>query len=155
MNCDQAFDVMTSLRQTSDSGLQLHMVDCPRCRDMLHTLEPVLSAFRAESVPSPAVEAWVIASEGAEVAAEAAKQLSMATPAARRGGNGLWGYTAAVVLGAGLVWCTIVLNPSASSEPSAQRSRSKCLYLADSRPVGMTALQMTQSCLACHAVTDR
>ena len=155
MNCDQAFDVMTSHRRASDRALPVHLAGCPRCREMQVTLEPALGMFQADTLLSQHTHPWEVASEGNEVATQSARRLSASSSAPRQRPSGLWGYAAAVVLGAGLVFCTILLNPPAALAPAVQYSQQDCLYLADARPTGMTSRQMTQSCLACHTMTDR
>lgn len=155
MNCDQAFDVLTGPRRASDRELLVHLAGCPRCREMQATLEPALGLFQADASAPRNVTPWEVASEGTEVATQAARRLTASPPTPRRGVSGLWGYAAAVVLGAGLVWGTYALNPPSTRRPSVHGSKAECLYLADSRPTGLTGQQMTQSCLACHAVADR
>lgn len=154
MNCDQAFDVMTSSRRTSDTELLVHLSGCPRCREMQTTLEPALGMFHADSAELSRRSPWEVAAEGTEVATHAARRLTTSVATPRQGHHGLWGYAAAVVLGAGLVWSTFALNPPTAHAPATLRSAQDCVYLADSRPAGMTGRQMTQSCLACHAVTQ-
>ena len=154
MNCDQAFDVLTGPRRASDRELLVHLSGCPRCREMQATLEPALGLFREDSATMTSRSSWEVAAEGSEVATQAALKLTTAAAPPRRGLYGLWGYAAAVVLGAGLVWSTFALNPPAALAPTARGSAQDCLYLADARPAGMTGRQMTQSCLACHAVTN-
>lgn len=153
MNCDQAFDVMTSSRRTGDTELIGHLSGCPRCREMQATLEPALGMFHADSAEISRRSPWEVASEGNEVATHAARKLTTSVETPRRGHHGLWGYAAAVVLGAGLVWSTFALSPPTAATSAPPRSAQDCIYLADSRPAGLTGRQMTQSCLACHVVT--
>ncbi len=155
MNCDQAFDVLTGPRRSSDRELRVHLSGCPRCREMQATLEPALGLFQADSDASRKGDPWEDASERTEVATQSARRLTATAPAPRHRAIGLWGYAAAVLLGAGLVWGTLALTPSTSMRPASHYSKSDCLYLANVRPTGMTSHQMTQSCLACHAVADR
>lgn len=42
MNCDQAFDALTSRRASQDEVLIEHLSACPRCRDMADVLSPAL-----------------------------------------------------------------------------------------------------------------
>ncbi len=154
MNCDQAFDVMTSPCRQSDRGLPVHLAGCPRCREMLDTLEPALGLFHTDFSAAPSLSPWEVASEGHEVATQAARRLTSAAPPVRQGLNALWGYAAAVVVGAGFVCCTLWLSQSAFSTPSVQRQKVECAYLAAKQPTGMSGRQMTESCLACHVVTN-
>ena len=155
MNCDQAFDVLTGPRRGSDRELLVHLSGCPRCCEMQATLEPALGMFQADASASRNVNPWEVASEGTELATQAARRLTGSTPTLHWETTGLWGYAAAVMLGAGLVWGTFALNPSSMLSPAVHHSKTVCLYRADSRPTGMTGHQMTQSCLACHAVADQ
>lgn len=43
MNCDQAFDAMTSSEWKSDTELEHHFSGCPRCREMAEVLSPLLT----------------------------------------------------------------------------------------------------------------
>ncbi len=154
MNCDQAFDVLTGPSRASDRELLVHLAGCPRCREMQDTLEPALGMFHADSAAITRRSPWEVAAEGSEVATQAALQLTGAAHPPRRGLHSLWGYAAAVVFGAGLVWSMSALTPSTEMRPASQHTQEDCLYLADARPTGMTSRQMTQSCLACHVVTN-
>lgn len=42
MNCDRAFDLITSPSDRDDSELKRHLQGCPRCRDLAEMLEPAL-----------------------------------------------------------------------------------------------------------------
>lgn len=155
MNCDQAFDVITSSRRTSDHELLVHLSGCPRCREMQVTLEPALGMFRADTPAITSRSPWEVASEGSDVATQAARKLTTSAHPPRQRLHSLWSYAAAMVFGAGLVWSTFALTPPTAVAPTARRSAQDCLLRADSRPTGMTGRQMTQSCLACHAVSNQ
>ncbi len=53
MNCDRAFDLITSPADRADSELQRHLQGCPRCRDLAEMLEPALHLLD-DSRPSAA-----------------------------------------------------------------------------------------------------
>lgn len=154
MNCDQAFDVMTSSQRTSDRGLHAHLDGCPRCREMRQTLEPALGMFRADALLTQSPDPWLATPEGNDIATRAARRLTTAESLPHQSHISLWGYAGAIVLGATLVWCSILRTPSTSVSPAVRRAETLCHYLTNSRPRGITAHQMTQSCLACHAVSD-
>jgi len=42
MNCDRAFDLITSPSEQHDSELQHHLQGCPRCRDLVEMFAPAL-----------------------------------------------------------------------------------------------------------------
>ncbi len=154
MNCDQAFDVMTSSRGAHDVDLLNHMDRCPRCREMHQTLEPALGMFRADALLGPSWESQSCELEGQEIATQAARRLSTTEAAPNRAAMSLWGYATAIILGACLVWGTFAMNPVALSLPEVHRGESTCLFQQKTRSARMTGQQMTRSCLACHAVTD-
>lgn len=45
MNCDQAFDALTSHEASENEALAGHLDSCPRCRDMADVLSPALELF--------------------------------------------------------------------------------------------------------------
>lgn len=45
MNCNQAFDALTSLEASQNETLARHLDTCPRCRDMADVLSPALELF--------------------------------------------------------------------------------------------------------------
>lgn len=155
MNCDQAFEVMTSSQRDCQRELSLHLSTCPRCREMRETLAPALHLFNEE--PASFLkqdEGWPPSTEAVEIATCAARHLSQLAPRQVQRGVGLWGYTLTVVLGAGLVWGSIVRTPVSSSIPSIQRRETVCHFMRESRPFGIKAAEMTKTCLACHSVTS-
>ena len=152
MNCDQAFDVMTSSHGACNADLHDHMGRCPRCREMQQTLEPALGMFRADALLHSTWESASIETEGLEIATRAARRLSTAAPLPNQRALSLWGYAGAIILGAGLVWTTFMMNPASLSLPEVHHGKTTCLYQKRSTVSGMTGQQMTESCLACHAV---
>lgn len=152
MNCDQAFDVMTSSRGARDPDLHDHMDRCPRCREMLQTLEPALGMFRADALLPPEWDSSVCELEGQEIATRAARRLSTVETTPDQRAMSLWGYAGSIILGAGLVWATFMMNPASLSLPEVHRNETACLYQKRPLVSGMTGQQMTESCLACHAV---
>ena len=154
MNCDQAFEVMTSSRGAHDRELHDHMGHCPRCREMHQTLEPALDLLRADAILSSSWDAASPEYDGVEIATRAARRLSAVDVPSHHRQTSLWGYFAAIVLGAGLVWTTFMMNPVALNMPQIHQGESTCLFREKPRTAGVTGQQMTQSCLACHAVTS-
>ena len=49
MNCDDAFDVITSSQARASEHLQEHLSACRRCQQMFETLEPALALFATDS----------------------------------------------------------------------------------------------------------
>jgi hypothetical protein len=62
MNCDQAFDALTSRGASSNEALNQHLEACPRCRDMADVLSPALELF----APAAFEEAAATAGEFAD-----------------------------------------------------------------------------------------
>lgn len=50
MNCDQAFDALTSCGASRNDALALHLNVCPRCRDMADILSPALELLAPASL---------------------------------------------------------------------------------------------------------
>jgi hypothetical protein len=148
MNCDQAFDQMTQLGGGTDPQLRSHLAGCRRCREMQETLAPALGLFEADARP-PREEPWRIESESAgDLATQTARRLTETAVRPRRLGV-LLGYAAAVLLGAGLVWGTLLVHREGQAVTS-RWSQADCLYVADGRPATISATLFMQSCLNCH-----
>lgn len=151
MNCDQAFDQMTQLAGSHDPALRAHLASCPRCREMQDTLSPALGLFELDARSRPE-EPWQHeAAAATELATQAAQRLAEAATPRRRPAATLLGFAASVMLGAGLVWGTLLIRPS-SSPGAARWNRSDCIYLAEIRPTNISARQMMQNCQVCHQV---
>lgn len=61
MNCDDAFDLMTSRDSADSPALETHLFRCPRCREMRATLAPALDWLVAEELvtrEADAKSAW-------------------------------------------------------------------------------------------------
>lgn len=148
MNCDQAFDQMTQLGGGTDPQLRLHLAGCRRCREMQETLAPALGLFEADPRPDRQ-EPWQTDSESTgDLATQTARRLTETAVRPRRMGA-LLGYAAAVLLGAGLMWSTLLLHREGQSVNS-RWSQADCLYVADGRPATISTTVFMQSCLRCH-----
>lgn len=155
MNCDQAFDVMTSPERSDSRALSHHLDACRRCRQMYETLEPALGLFaavekdRAErlregSIPGP--------SAPVELARLMASRWSQArvSPVSERPRRRLWGgLVAASVAGLLLSMGLGALSPDSATEP--HDSASGCTWLdRDSVRRGGSADAVVVSCARCH-----
>jgi predicted anti-sigma-YlaC factor YlaD len=148
MNCDQAFDQMTQPGGGTDPLLQSHLAECRRCREMQETLAPAIELFEADA-RAHREEPWRTESESTgDLATHTARRLTEAAVRPRRLGM-LLGYAAAVLLGAGLVWGTLLIHREGQAVTS-RWSQADCLYIADGRPATISTTLFMQSCLRCH-----
>jgi predicted anti-sigma-YlaC factor YlaD len=148
MNCDQAFDQMTQLGGGTDPMLQSHLAGCRRCREMQETLAPALGLFESQARASRE-EPWRTDAElHGNLATQTARRLTEAAIRPRRL-EILLGYAAAMLLGAGLVWGTLLIHREGQSA-TTRWSQADCLYVADGRPATISATLFMQSCLNCH-----
>jgi hypothetical protein len=83
MNCDRAFDLMTSPDGLNDPALARHLDVCPRCRQMQETLSPALEWFAtdgggdwATSSHSGSTATPLLSLQAVRVAEAAARDLS-------------------------------------------------------------------------------
>lgn len=148
MNCDQAFDQMTQLGGGADPELECHLASCRRCREMQETLSPAIRMFETDASPRVS-EPWQSETvSSTDLATQTARRLT--ETASRRSKVGLLiGYAASVLLGAGLVWGTLLLRPDGPAA-HAGWTRENCTYLVAHRPANISATQFMQNCLACH-----
>lgn len=82
MNCDEAFELLTSRDGRTSESLDAHLQRCPRCREMQETLSPALDwlAWDAESPASdqrgPATAfAPLLTAQAVKIAEDAALRL--------------------------------------------------------------------------------
>ncbi|HUQ68066.1 MAG TPA: hypothetical protein VM165_01000 [Planctomycetaceae bacterium] len=83
MNCDRAFDLMTSADGQADPALARHLDSCPRCRQMQDTLSPALDWLSGGGVddwscdqPATSGTAPLLTAQAVRVAETAARDLS-------------------------------------------------------------------------------
>ena len=83
MNCDEAFDRMTSAGSSSDRALDQHLARCTRCREMRDILSPALTAFEElqtdAATSRPAQDGPLLTVEALRIAEQAAQTLPMRT----------------------------------------------------------------------------
>ena len=93
MNCDQAFDHMTSSAAGESPALREHLANCPRCREMREVLSPAAALFARgpveESIVAgnessrPARQTGPASEEAVRIAESMAAQLSGQTSVQR------------------------------------------------------------------------
>jgi hypothetical protein len=166
MNCDEAFDRMTSPSAPDDAAMRRHLSGCPRCRDMQETLSPAIEWLSAGAEPRsdapgrPVQRAVFLTEEAVQVAEQAARRLETRdAPAQRRGGSRRNVGTRLVLAGmAALLFFAVAIpssNPTRSRGPSTGLSSppSVCLWKMpadDGSRTPPTAEQLIASCTACH-----
>ena len=162
MNCDQAFERLTSSEHPHGWDLQAHLAECPRCRQMQETLSPALSLFAGIEHPggfrnAPPV---FLSTEAVQVAEQAARQLSIEAEAAPRNLQQLAGIllrsAALLVVGALLTVGTLQGDKREAPQaamPSINRG-DPCLrmQIAQAAPTAapFAARNAVLSCVACH-----
>lgn len=167
MNCDDAFDQLTTLGAQDDAALQRHLAGCPRCRDMQETLSPALDGFAAaaesdfaaiETRPSYLTEDAVQLAErtARRLSRESANTRCSPWPRVR-----LTAFTAAACVAAiclfAVFWPAARRNLTDRSFGPAPRSpHAICnrTTLGDSS-LPRTAEQVIATCIACHLPTGQ
>lgn len=180
MNCDQAFDQMTSSAPQESTDLREHLAQCPRCREMREVLSPAVALFSAHVSDAPSQPAALPRSvgddsarrpsaaseESIQVAQELAAQLSGQTSVQRamRRRRPL-GWTRGVALFAGgmlaasiVAMCASAVIPEGKSQHGVNPAHgTKCTWLNKHRTHSSrreTAKDVVVGCIACH-VADR
>jgi hypothetical protein len=158
MNCDDAFDRMTSPGANGDPALQAHLRSCPRCRDMQQTLSPAMEWLASFDDPDCTSQraAPLLTDEALRVAERAARRLGRPrvasdAPRGMMGRFGSWIFVAGV---ATLVFFAVLFPPSArrTALPKGTASTA-CLWSAplnERALVPPTADQVIATCAACH-----
>jgi hypothetical protein len=153
MNCDQAFEVMTSPAKTSRAALAGHLSDCPRCRQMYETLQPALGVLQLES-PTPLTKSRSLTPQGSSVrlATRIADRLRRSRaaehrpPVARRHGLA---FGVSILAGFLLAVGLAQLLPRAASAPPVPAQ--DCVWLNPQLAEGgSSAAAVVTSCVHCH-----
>lgn len=161
MNCDEAFDRMTSPGAPDDSALRHHLNGCRRCRDMQETLSPAIEWLTVADEPSAQAErARFLTEDAVQVAERAAHRLGTRSAASAprrvdwRKPRSWW-----IAAGMGAAFLLAVALPSSHqpARPAPLRSlaspTSDCLWTLaanDLRRTQPVAEQLIAACAACH-----
>ena len=169
MNCDQAFDRLTSPGADGDAALERHLRGCPRCRDMQETLAPAMEwlASADEFTSEPSAEAAqsppFLTDEALQVAERAAHRLGrnratqpparVATAPKNRGS-----WLAVAGLAAICLFAVVIPLSTNESGPRSAEQRfhsvgTKCLWQLqgdDQLLPNGNAKQVVATCIACH-----
>ena len=168
MNCDDAFDRLTSLDSSDDGLLEAHLAECPRCRAMQETLSPAIAWLVEGGEAAPDWEssaespAWHLSTEAVQIAEQACRRLQTETTAESRSVGVTsrlerWGMLAAAAL---FACCAIWLPPERPTKnvPSTLSTPevTSCTWQTDlrrDRTAPGSAPQVIASCAACHFTT--
>ncbi|MDZ4688833.1 MAG: hypothetical protein SH850_27475 [Planctomycetaceae bacterium] len=162
MNCDRAFDLMTSADGQADPALARHLGICPRCRQMQDTLSPALDWLSAggtddwsDDRPATSGTAPLLTTQAVRVAEAAARDLSQrGTPMPTTFRRAL---SIAVVLlfGAVLGVAAFDIRRPAADQPQAASVGllTTCLWNDPALRLRMpdaSAQSVVASCVVCH-----
>jgi hypothetical protein len=163
MNCDIAFDLMTSADRRDDPGLLRHLEHCPRCRQMQDTLSPALDWLSDSSVanwpqqpPATSGTAPLLSLQAVRIAESAARELSLrqalSAPATFRRA-----LSVAIVLLFGIALGVAGFEtrpPAPDPGPTVSGQLvAACLWTdaeTRGRQVVSTSQAVVASCIACH-----
>lgn len=177
MNCDEAFEAMTSPALADSQELRWHLDLCPRCREMREVLQPALSLFSdpAPRFPDDADLVQTQRRPAANVSTETAQQAFLSPEALilaentarsltpRRKFRRTWvAVVAGLMLAFGVGWFS---GLSGSSQPvksgglavESGLESERCLWMVASnptdtavspRPTGVRSIVL--SCVSCH-----
>lgn len=167
MNCDEAFERLTSPPESDNGPLERHLNECARCRAMQEALSPAIAWLAADAdLPESRDESprWHLSEEAVRIAERTSRRLqsrpraaAQAPRAARR--EGQWFLLAAVVV---LVLFAVWLPPERTSNdlPSVTTSSApaaiSCTWQMAARVdrgAPAAAEQVIASCVACHLAT--
>lgn len=165
MNCNDAFESLTSPDAATDAELQRHLAECRRCRAMQETLSPALewlsvSPSRPESAGDPGEHRTVfLTDEAVQVAERAARRLVLYNPSPARatrsrGHVARWAILACI---ASLCLFAAIIPSSRNASRSAVRSNAAetprsttCLWISPQEAGARTADQIVAKCVTCH-----
>jgi hypothetical protein len=166
MNCNVAFEHLTSPDAAGDRELQQHLAECRRCRAMQETLSPALEWLSAppmrsdNSSDSDEHRSVFLTDEAVQVAERAARRLvlyhnpSPARAARSRGHFARWAILACV---ASLCLLAVFVPSSRhASHPSARSTAAEsfrpttCVWLSPKEAGERTADQIVATCVTCH-----
>ena len=169
MNCDEAFDALTDLNELSGFALEVHLANCPRCRQMKNLLGPAIELLSSQSPGTTEYNFWSQPTSTAgihsldkesvalaELTAKTLLERAVAPPARTLRTRYLWHAISVVALG---VVCLIPLTlPSAAIPPS--RLNEECTWQTPDSRSGKSADalggthqrsdQVVLTCVACH-----
>lgn len=161
MNCDQAFETMTSRDTELGHELEQHLSGCPRCREMAEVLSPVLAELHSVRQALDSEEKFPSVREdwGVKLARRTAQDLSQrsARPPRRETASTAWKSRialASLILLIGVTggWGMMLFQSEhSSSVPAATLFASEnCTWKNPERVDSRSPQTVTLTCIACH-----
>jgi hypothetical protein len=168
MNCDEAFERLTSRGCDGDPGLERHLRRCRRCRDMQETLAPAMEwltapdGFDTPELTESAAGQPFLTDEALQVAERAAHRLGQnrtARPVRAASTSQRISWLAVAAMAAVCLFAVLLpISKPEQNRRSAVRSpaAAKCLWQArgeDREVRGGSPRQVVATCVACHMPT--
>jgi hypothetical protein len=166
MNCDDAFERLTSPDAPLDAELDRHLAGCRRCRAMRDTLSPALewlsvASLRRGTGGRADRRDIFLTDEAVQIAERAARRLAPAKGADDRRRKSRmsrvrWAAAAALVT---IGFLAVFVFPNVTRTPTAARSQNPdsappaCLWSQPELARGeslRTSEQVVSTCVACH-----
>lgn len=145
MNCDEAFDLLTSPEGSGCKTLREHLAQCARCRDLQEAIAPALTMLDS---PRSQRSSAVIA----ETAAARLNLVHAPRPRDPEWGWPLLKYTASLLVGIGLTWLAVTtLNRSTAAMKLSPVN--VCLWQshqAEAITVEQRSGDVVLTCVNCH-----
>ncbi len=153
MNCDDAFDRMTTPGGQRDAGLSAHLARCSRCRAMAETLGPALDLFTSpetQTFRDPALAVGIAVESAAQLATRSRTRSARSSRPRFR----LAGWLAAAAAGAACCALVLKLSPAPAAGPletvrCPRRSPEAMQWMNEN------ALSVATACIACHPATEQ
>ena len=145
MNCDDAFDFLTTSGGRSDARLIAHLQACPRCQAMAEALAPAIDLFE-ETTPAPIASSG----EAVAVARTAASQLARRAPQAPAR-NWFSNRTISLALAgfAGAACCFLALQIARRDDSKTMASCPRH-SAASTEWMNRNSVPVAMACIACH-----
>jgi predicted anti-sigma-YlaC factor YlaD len=162
INCDQAFDAMTSRENELYTELREHLEQCPRCREMAEILSPVLGELLSARIILESEREFANPSEttGVQVARRAARDLRYRTQSDSRlrSGSSLLKSKAVLtalmlLIGVGGGWGLSLLHSDIFAPRNMAAATSKaenCTWKEQELAASREPSMIISTCIACH-----
>ena len=165
INCDQAFEFMTSQDSESQPELSRHLEDCPRCREMAEVLSPVLGELNSvrQFLDSEPAISRRDDSSGVQLAIRAAETLQsqdVAKSPSSRANSVLTSRilltTLIFLIGLSGGWSLSLLKSDNLSQVphSSVLKTNDCTWITPAKAESRSPKTVTLTCMACHLSLD-
>lgn len=169
MNCDQAFDLMTTPPARDSHALAGHLARCRRCRDMQNALSPALESFAdarrqpRNEIPTPSTARPWLSVEALAVAEQASRRLTRPLRPAPRSYLS-WASSVAIAGFAGAILGAFAVrdarpNHAALATIAEPSMLTACLWTEErsrnhAAGSGQSPRSVVASCVLCHVPAD-